>query len=465
MISLGCPKNLVDSEKMLAGLADVGCELTPHPADADVVLVNTCGFLQAARDEAMGILAELKQLKDADPRKRIVVAGCLVQRDDSALLQQAPYIDAIVGVHGRNKVSDAILSVTGRSRKDDLSDSQALGQGSSVDMPAYDPAAAWSDRGRLRLTPRHYAYVRISEGCDQKCTFCTIPSIRGPFRSKKPDEVLAEAAELANDGAGELVLIGQDTTTYGQDIGYTEGLAGLLRQLNDIPGVRWLRLMYTYPRQFTNEVIQAIAACDNVAKYVDIPLQHINDDLLRRMGRRTDRATVEDLLGRLRQTVPGIAIRTTFIVGFPGETEARFDELLAFVRQQRFDAVGVFAYSREFGTPAADLDGQISEPVKQQRVEALMLAQQAIALEAARRTKGRTFDVVVDGPAKDAGWYTARHSRQAPDVDSVTLVESRQPLRPGDRLQVRCTGSRDYDLLAAPARPPGRHPGAKRRAR
>lgn len=451
MISLGCPKNLVDSEKMLANLAEVGCVITPEPADADVVLVNTCGFLQAARNEAMDILAELKQLKDADPRKRIVVAGCLVQREDSGLLQQAPYIDAIVGVHGRQNVAQTILSVTGRMPP------------RQIDMPAYDPAAIWSDRGRLRLTPRHYAYLRISEGCDQKCTFCTIPSIRGPFRSKQPDEILSEAAELALDGAQEIILIGQDTTTYGQDIGYQAGLAGLLRQLNDVPGVNWLRLMYTYPRQFSDAVIQALADCDRLAKYVDMPLQHISSDVLRRMGRRTDRATVEDLLARLRQAVPGLAIRTTFIVGFPGETEPQFAELLAFVEQQRFDAMGVFAYSREPGTPAAELPEQLAEDVKQQRVERLMLAQQAIAFQAAAATKGNAFEVVVDGPADQPGRYTARHSRQGPEVDSVTLVQSSQPLRPGDVLQVRCTGSKGYDLLATTVQPAKGHPGSKRK--
>lgn len=444
MISLGCPKNLVDSEKMLAGLAEVGCAITPQPADADVVLVNTCGFLQAARDEAMDILAELEQLKQADPRKRIVVAGCLVQREDSALLQQAPYIDAIVGVHGRNSIAQTILDVTGRSVVS-----------RPVDMPAFDPAAAWSDRGRVRLTPRHYAYLRISEGCDQKCTFCTIPSIRGPFRSKKPEEILAEAVELATDGARELILIGQDTTTYGKDIGYKPGLSGLLRQLNEVAGVQWLRLMYTYPREFSDDVIAAIRDCDRVAKYVDMPLQHISDEVLRRMGRRTSRAEVETLLAKIRQRVPGIAIRTTFIVGFPGETPSQFDELLAFVRQQTFDAVGVFAYSREPGTPAAELDGQIDEPLKQERVERLMLAQQEIALAAAAATRGRTFRVVVDGPATQKDWYLARHSQQAPEVDSVTKVKSAKPLRSGDVVEVRCTGSDGYDLLARPAQTKG----------
>ncbi len=442
MISLGCPKNLVDSEKMLAGLAEAGCAITPRAADADVILVNTCGFLQAARAEAMDVLAELKQLKEADPHKRIVVAGCLVQRDDAALLEAAPYVDAIVGVHGRESIARTVLAVMGHRSPT-----------RTVSMPAFDPAAAWSDRGRLRLTPRHYAYLRISEGCDQKCSFCTIPAIRGPFRSKKPDEVLREAAELAADGAAELVLIGQDTTGYGNDIGYRAGLAGLLRDLNEVPSVRWLRLMYTYPREFSDAVIEAIVERDRVVKYVDVPLQHISAEVLRRMGRRTPPAALEHLLGKLRERVAGIAIRTTFIVGFPGETEAQFAELLAFVQAQRFEAMGVFAYSQEPGTAASQLRPQVPERVRQERLEQLMLAQQEIALEAARRTKGQLLDVVVDLPGDKAGWYRARHSKQAPEVDSVTLVQSAKPLRPGDVLRVRCTGSKGYDLVARPVSP------------
>ncbi len=447
MVSLGCSKNLVDSEKMLAGLVEAGCVLVGDPAGADVLLVNTCGFLQAAKDEAFDVLSELKQLKDADPHKRIVVAGCLVQREESSLLTDLPYIDAIVGVHGRQNVTETVLEVAGRP----------TAAGEIVDLPAFDPAAGWSDRGRLRLTPRHYAYLRISEGCDQCCTFCTIPAIRGPFRSKRPEEVLAEAKELLADGASELVLIGQDTTGYGRDIGYEAGLAGLLRQLNDLPGVNWIRVMYTYPRQFDEKIIAAIAECDRVAKYVDIPLQHISDPVLRRMGRRTTRGQVEDLLNKLRATVPGIAVRTTFIVGFPGETQAQSDELLAFVQQQRFDAVGAFAYSCEPGTPAAGLDGQLDEQTKQHRLDELMLAQQEIALAAAKATKGQILEVVIDGPAAgQPALYEARHSRQAPEVDSITLVRSKRVLRPGDLMQVQCTGSKDYDLLAEPVRS-GKH--------
>lgn len=439
MISLGCPKNLVDSEKMLAGLAEAGCAITPRAADADVVLVNTCGFLQSARAEAMGVLAELKRLKDADPHKRIVIAGCLVQREGAALLESAPYVDAIVGVHGRDSLARTVRAVL-RDRASTR----------TVSLPAFDPAATWSDRGRLRLTPRHYAYLRISEGCDQKCSFCTIPAIRGPYRSKRPDEVLREAAELAADGAAELVLIGQDTTAYGKDIGYAAGLAGLLRDLNDVPGVRWLRLMYTYPRRFTDAVIDAIAECDRVVKYVDVPLQHIHPEVLRRMGRRTPPAALKQLLHNLRRRIPEIAIRTTFIVGFPGETEAQFAELLAFVRAQRFEAMGAFAYSPEPGTAAARLPRQVPEHLRQQRLEQLMLAQQKIALAAARRSKGQVFEVVVDAPADPTGWYRARHSKQAPEVDAVTLVQSARPLRPGEVLRVRCTAGKGYDLLAKP---------------
>jgi len=442
LVSLGCAKNLVDSEKILAQLAEVGCLIAADPADADVIVVNTCGFLQAAKAEAIETLAALQRLKARDPAKRIVVAGCLVQREQRRLYEDVPYVDALVGVHGRDRIAETVRRILGASR--------CRRPGPIAELPALDPAADWSDRGRLRLTPRHYAYLRISEGCDQHCTFCTIPAIRGPLRSKRPDEVLAEAAELVRDGAFELVLIGQDTTAYGRDIGYGPGLAGLLRELDRLAGVGWIRLMYTYPRAFDEAVIEALAECERVVKYVDIPLQHVNDRILRRMGRRTTRRQIERLLDRLRSAVPGIAIRTTFIVGFPGESETEFAELLAFVQQQRFEAVGAFAFSREPGTPAARMRRQLDESVKQRRLERLMLAQQDIAFQAAREKAGREFCVLVDAPAQRAGWYKARHSGQAPEVDGVTLVRSRRRLEPGRRLKVRCIGSEGYDLVAEP---------------
>jgi len=315
------------------------------------------------------------------------------------------------------------------------------------------------DRGRLRLTPRHYAYLRISEGCNQGCTFCTIPSIRGPMRSKPIEQILAEARELAADGAIELNLIGQDTTSYGADIDYAPGLAGLLRTLNrELIDVRWLRLMYAYPSCFTDEMIAAIAECDRVVKYIDIPLQHINDQILSRMRRRVTRRQIETLLEKLRHRIPGLAIRTTFIAGSPGETDAQHQELVQFVKDFGFDMMGVFAYSQEPGTAMGRMPDQIPEDVKQQRVEELMLAQQQVAFAKAAGMVGRTLEVLIDSPADrpaSAGAFVARSQSQAPEIDSVVYVRADRSrrLHPGQFVNVKITDHQAYDLLAEiPAR-------------
>lgn len=439
-VSLGCAKNLVDSEKMLGQLAEAGCALTNDPSDADAVVVNTCGFLAASRDEAVGMIRELVAGKQGGGPARVVVAGCLVQRDGEALLEQVPGIDALVGVNNRDDVVRAVLAhEAGPSRRPDL----FLGR--------YHPFVN-VDTGRLRLTPRHYAYLRISEGCNQKCTFCTIPSIRGPMHCKPPGVILDEARELIADGAVELVLIGQDTTSFGEDVGYAPGLAGLLRELDRLEGLRWLRLMYAYPSVFSDEMIDAIAQCEKAVKYVDLPLQHINDRVLRAMHRRVTRAQTESLLQRIRDRIPGVHLRTTLIAGFPGETEAQFEELVDFVREFRFDALGVFPYSLEPDTPAGRMAGQRADQIKEARVQRLMLVQQEVAFALAEQRVGRRFNVMVDGTGRN-GVQPGRHAGQAPEVDSVTLVRG-CGLRPGEMVEVRCTGRRDYDLTATPTRVP-----------
>lgn len=436
-VSLGCAKNLVDSEKMLGQLAEAGCTITNDEDRADVIVVNTCGFLDASRAEAIGEISDAVAKKRSGRVKRVVVAGCLVQRDKERLHAEVAGIDAMVGVNNRD---DIVLAVLGggkprRKGKPDLylSDYHAFTQ---------------LDTGRLRLTPKHYAYLRISEGCDQKCTFCTIPSIRGPMHSKPPQVVLAEARELAADGAVEISLIGQDTTSFGADIGDDAGLAGLLRQLNGVAGVQWLRLMYVYPSVFTDAMIDAIAECDRVVKYIDIPLQHIHDRVLKSMHRRITRAETEALLRKLRERIPGVTIRTTLIAGFPGETEEEFGALVDFIRAFRFDALGVFPYSLEPETPAGRMKEQVPEEVKQSRVERLMRAQQEIAFARADEWLGRRFDVLIDG--RDAqGRVIARHAGQAPGVDSVTLVDGCDA--PAGRfVEVRCGGREGYDLTAVP---------------
>ena len=425
LVSLGCPKNLVDSERILAILAEGGCTVGAPIDDADVIVVNTCGFLDAARAESLEVIQEALDHKRRGRARRIVVAGCLATRDGSSLYELASGIDAVVGVNDREEILKAVL---GRRRRTLLS-------------PA---AGVLSDAGRFRLTPPHTAYLRIAEGCSQRCSFCTIPSIRGPLRSKPLDQVLAEAAELVEGGAIELNVIAQDTTAWGSDLPDRPHLHTLLRRLNDLDGVRWIRLLYTYPRRFGQRLIDAMAACDKVVPYVDMPLQHIDDGILRRMGRGVKRADVERLLGDLREAVPDLAIRTTLIVGFPGETDAQFKALLDFVRCQQFEALGAFAYSPEEGTPAAVMAGQVDEAVKRQRVEQLMLLQQEIAFRAAVDRVGSQVEVLVDGFDPE-GRCIGRHAGQAPDVDGVCFLT--EPVEAGSLLPARVVEADGYDLV------------------
>jgi len=464
-VSLGCVKNLVDSEKMLGQLVEGGCHITADETDADVVVVNTCGFLSAARDEALQVIRGATELKRTGRCRRVVVAGCLVQRDGESLLDQVKGIDALVGVNNRDDVLRAVLAGGGKNKRGRRRVDRYLGDY----YPHFD-----DDTARLRITPRHYAYLRVSEGCDQKCTFCTIPSIRGPLHSKPPEAILAEARELVGDGAAEIILIGQDTTSYGADIDYGPGLAGLLRRLDaEIDGLRWIRLMYAYPSAMTDEIIDAVADCHRVVKYIDLPLQHINDRVLKAMHRRVDRRTTERLLEKIRARIPGVAVRTTLIAGFPGETEAEFEELLDFVRASEFEALGVFAYSQEPDTPSGRMTGQLSEAAKRQRVDALMTIQQKVAFKLVERQLGREFEALVEGSPVD-GLVPARHAGQAPEVDSRTWLQmpagpvaaraDGRPARPqasrcalktdppaGCFVPARCTGRQDYDLLATPA--------------
>jgi ribosomal protein S12 methylthiotransferase len=465
-VSLGCPKNLVDSERMLGLLAEDGLAITPDAREADAIVINTCGFLEASKDESLKEINDAIALKKAGKCRRVVVAGCLVQRHKTKLLSDAPGIDRLVGVFDREHIVEAVRGKENPrqahghflGKYHDLSRELAEAQGLSPGrleqketkmnrLPVFE-----NDRARLRLTPRHYAFLRMSEGCNQGCTFCTIPSIRGLMRSKPIEQIVLEAEELAADGAVELNLIGQDTTSYGTDIGYGPGLAGLLRTLDKrLTDVHWLRLLYAYPSCFTDEMIKTIADGARVVKYIDMPLQHINDQILASMRRRVTRREIETLLNKLRKWVPGIAIRTTFIAGTPGETDAQHRELLDFVRDFGFDMMGVFPYSREPGTPMARMDGQIDEKVKQARVEELMLAQQEVAFAKAESMTGRTIEVLIDRPAgrdEDDG-YVARSQSQAPDIDSCIFVNGNgTALHPGQLVDVRVTDYQNYDLVA-----------------
>jgi ribosomal protein S12 methylthiotransferase len=467
-VSLGCPKNLVDSERMLGLLAEDGLALTPDASQADAIVINTCGFLEASKDESLREIRDAVQMKKEGRCKRVVVAGCLVQRHKTRLLSDEPGIDRLVGVFDREHIVEAVRGKE-NPRQDhghflgkyhDLSRELAMQSGDEATKRRSDEGfketkanrlpVFENDRARLRLTPRHYAYLRMSEGCNQGCTFCTIPSIRGLMRSKPIDQILLEAKELAADGAVELNLIGQDTTSYGTDIGYAAGLSGLLKTLDrELKDVRWLRLMYAYPSCFTDEMIKTIADCSRVVKYIDMPLQHIDDEILTKMRRRVTRKEIETLLNKLRKWVPGIAIRTTFIAGSPGETDAQHDELVKFVKDFGFDMMGVFPYSQEPGTPMARMEGQLPHDVKQQRVEELMLTQQQVAFAKAKSMVGQTVEVLIDRPAgrdEDDG-YVGRTSHQAPDIDSVTFVHG-ENLHPGLITDVKVTDYQAYDLVA-----------------
>jgi ribosomal protein S12 methylthiotransferase len=462
-VSLGCPKNLVDSERMLGLLAADGITVTADASSADAIVINTCGFLEASKTESLKEIREAIALKTTGNVKRVVVAGCLVQRHKTKLLADAPGVDRLVGVFDREHIVEAVRGKENPRQEHghylgkyhDLSRELAAAAGTSPitaketktnRLPVFE-----NDRARLRLTPRHYAYLRMSEGCNQGCTFCTIPSIRGPMRSKPMEQILAEARELAADGAVELNLIGQDTTSYGTDIGYAPGLSGLLKTLDrDLKDVHWLRLMYAYPSCFTDEMIDTIAACDRVVKYIDMPLQHISDPILSMMRRRVTRREIETLLEKLRKRVPGIAIRTTFIAGSPGETDEQHAELVKFVREFGFEMMGVFPFSPENGTPMGRMEGQISEAVKQARVEELMLAQQDVAFAKAQAMKGSSIEVLIERPAgrdTEDGWV-ARSRSQAPDIDSVVFVHSQEPLHAGQLVDVKVTDFQAYDLIA-----------------
>jgi ribosomal protein S12 methylthiotransferase len=445
-VSLGCPKNLVDSERMLGLLAQDGLTITADAADADAIVINTCGFLQASKEESLQEINDAIQMKKDGKCQRVVVAGCLVQRYKTKLLADAPGIDRLVGVFDREHIVQAVHGQDNPQQEH----GHFLGKYHDLSKEAGLPIFE-DDRARLRLTPRHYAFLRISEGCNQGCAFCTIPSIRGPMRSKPIDRILAEARELAADGAVELNLIGQDTTSYGTDIGYAPGLSGLLQTLNkELKDVHWLRLMYAYPSCFTDEMIDAIGSASRVVKYIDMPLQHINDEMLTMMKRRVTRKQIETLLGKLRK-IPGMALRTTFIAGSPRETEAQHQELVQFVKDFGFDMMGVFPFSQESGTPMGRMAEQLPDEVKQARVEELMLAQQQVAFAKAKRMVGQNIEVLIDRPAgRDAeDGYVGRSQSQAPDIDSVVHVDGNgTELHPGQILSVKVTDYQAYDLVA-----------------
>ncbi|MGF1581739.1 MAG: 30S ribosomal protein S12 methylthiotransferase RimO [Gemmataceae bacterium] len=434
-VSLGCPKNLVDSERMLGKLAQDGYTLVPDAQGADVVVVNTCGFIESAREESLSVIREMLDLKKKGDVGAVVVAGCLAERRKDELLQDVPEVDQIVGVFGREDIAQVVDRAV-----------QQRNEQQSLFRPA--PVRALEDTARLRVTPRHYAYLKISEGCDRLCTFCAIPGMRGKHVTKPIEEVVREANELAQDGVRELIIVAQDTTYYGLDLYGKVRLAQLLKELDKVDGIEWIRILYAYPIHFTDELIETIASAKKIIPYLDMPLQHINDRVLKRMLRSVNRDQTETLLEKLRAGIPNLSLRTTFIVGFPGETEAEFEELAGFVKEVRFERAGVFPYSYEPGTPATRLDGHLPEEVKEDRRKRLMLAQQENALAWSHAQVGKEIDVIIDGADPEVpNHHHARSMADAPDIDCLVRVKGKN-LEPGDITTVKVTGPDDYDLIA-----------------
>jgi ribosomal protein S12 methylthiotransferase len=433
-VSLGCPKNLVDSERMLGMLRLDGYELVNDPKGADFAVVNTCGFIEAARQESFAAIDEMLELKRRGDLRGVIVSGCLAERQREALLEQRPGIDHLVGVFGREEVTKVADRLLG-----------GLTEQRTVFHPA--PTHPLPDTARMRITPRHFAFLKISEGCDRLCTFCAIPKMRGKHYTKPMEEVVAEARELAADGVRELVIVAQDTTYYGMDLYGQPRLAELLRQLENVEGLDWIRLMYFYPMYVTDELIDTIAASKRIVPYLDMPLQHINDRMLKRMQRRVNREDTIALVEKLRSRIPNLVMRTTFITGFPGETDDEFNELVDFVAEQRFERLGVFTYSFEPDTPAAKLPDHLSEEVKNERREQLMAVQQDNAFEWNDAQIGRQMDVIVDAavPDENNAWI-GRSYADAPDVDGVVYVTG-EGLKVGSIVRCEIVATSEYDLV------------------
>lgn len=451
VVSLGCPKNLVDTEVLLGKAAARDYVVCADPRDAEVVVINTCSFIDQAREESMGAIHEALAWKEEGRIQKVVVAGCMAQRYGDEIRESAPQVDSIIGMTEYKRFEDALDGVAREAAKDAQTPWRTLvKEDANYELE--------EQTGRLRVTPPHYAYLKISEGCSNACTFCAIPNFRGLFRSKPVSMVLNEARELVASGARELNLISQDTTHYGIDLeGYDwqTGLARLLGELSEIDGLRWLRLLYAYPGHVSDELIAALAANPKVTPYIDMPIQHINSRMLKRMGRRHTREETEDLLRKLRARIPGLVLRTTFIVGFPGETEEEFQELVDFVKEFKFERLGVFPYSHERDTAAGEnFADDIPAEVKADRVERLMATQQKIAFAWTEAQRGRVLEAVVEGPVVDddgdvvPGLYMGRTAYDAPEVDPIILIEAPGGLENGDFVEVEVIGAEGYDLVS-----------------
>jgi ribosomal protein S12 methylthiotransferase len=451
MISLGCAKNLVDAEIMLGSVLQHGMEITSSADDADVLVINTCAFIDSAKEESIEAILQADQRRSSskNPQQKIIVSGCMAQRFASELRAALPEVDAFVGLDQVSELGTLVERMVAHESYESHRTDDDVDLAFADTRPTYIPDY---DTPRFRLTPPHSAYVKIAEGCNHPCSFCVIPQMRGKHRSRSPESVLAEIRALVAEGVREINLISQDTTYYGMDLWADKAgprqpidssrgptLAGLLRKIDNMGGDFWVRLLYTHPAHWSDELIETIAQSSKVARYIDIPLQHISEPMLQQMRRETSREHIEMLIARLRAGIPGVALRTTFIVGFPGETEADFESLLAFIEHSRFERLGVFKYSREEGSRAARMSNQISMKTKNERYRRAMSLQQKIACAQAQEKIGQTLKLLVDQP------HIARSEADAPDVDARVILSESAPV--GDFISRTITGSRGYDLL------------------
>ena len=431
-VSLGCDKNLVDTEVMLGLLASRGHQMVDSEENADVIVINTCCFIHDAKEESIQTILEMAEYKKAGSCKALIVTGCLAQRYKQEIIDEIEEGEAVLGTTSYDKIVEAI--------------DEALAGHTSVEMTDID-ALPLVESKRLVTTGGHFAYLKIAEGCDKHCTYCIIPKIRGNFRSVPIERLLKEAEDLVAQGVKEIILVAQETTLYGKDLYGEKSLHKLLRELCKISGLRWIRILYCYPEEITDELIQVIKEEDKICNYLDLPIQHASDGILKRMGRRTSKEQLVEIIGKLRKEIPDIAIRTTLITGFPGETQEQHEELMEFVDEMEFDRLGVFTYSPEEDTPAAVMSDQIPEDVKEDRQAELMELQQEIAFDLAEEMIGREVLVMIEGKVADENAYVGRTYKDAPNVDGLIFVESEEELMSGDFARVRITGALEYDLM------------------
>ena len=431
-ISLGCDKNLVDTEVMLGLLAQKGHQMVDSEEMADVIVVNTCCFIHDAKEESIQTILEMAEYKKEGTLKALIVTGCLAQRYKQEILDEIEEVDAVLGTTSYDKIVDAI--------------DEALKGHKSLELQDIDALPVVESK-RLVTTGGHFAYLKIAEGCDKHCTYCIIPKIRGNFRSVPMERLLKEAEELVSQGVKELILVAQETTLYGKDIYGEKSLHILLKELCKISGLRWIRILYCYPEEIYDELIQVIKEEDKICKYLDLPIQHACDDVLKRMGRRTSKAQLIEIIEKLRREIPEIALRTTLITGFPGETQEQHEELMEFVDMMEFERLGVFTYSPEEDTPAANMPNQIDEEVKEDRQAELMELQQEIAFELAENKIGQEVMVMIEGKVADENAYVGRTYMDAPNVDGLIFVETNEEMMSGDFAKVKVTGALEYDLI------------------